>query len=319
MTGSTFAMDLTAPDRAERAFDSFRGGWESQTGEAYPLPPFIPARTGGAYRIGVRASKLHDLVIGSLYGELMVGTTGSTRDHADDMMLMHVVQRGTWSFGPADGSATPVTAGQFSLRHCGRPTFEAAARSTATLLILPASHIRPLLGDQHLVGPTATAEMRVLMAHAATVETVLDDLTPGGADAARDAVVELVRGVVRQELDDTEPRLAPALCRAAKNLVDDRLADPDLSPTMLARELHVSVRTLHRAFATDEESVAGYIRRSRLERARRALAAPVGRPSISELAAHWQFADSSHLIRAFRKHYGQTPAQFVRSQGRTGG
>ncbi|MFJ8795146.1 AraC family transcriptional regulator [Streptomyces sp. NPDC102462] len=33
----------------------------------------------------------------------------------------------------------------------------------------------------------------------------------------------------------------------------------------------------------------------------------------NQLAAHWQFADSSHFIRAFRKRYGQTPAQFARS------
>ncbi|MFJ1974010.1 helix-turn-helix domain-containing protein [Streptomyces sp. NPDC087903] len=43
----------------------------------------------------------------------------------------------------------------------------------------------------------------------------------------------------------------------------------------------------------------------------------IGRPSVSELAAHWQFADSSHFIRAFRKRHGQTPAQFARSAGAT--
>ncbi|MFC4608362.1 AraC family transcriptional regulator [Streptomyces maoxianensis] len=38
-----------------------------------------------------------------------------------------------------------------------------------------------------------------------------------------------------------------------------------------------------------------------------------GRPSVSELAAHWQFADSSHSIRAFKTQYGQTPAEYARS------
>ena len=32
-----------------------------------------------------------------------------------------------------------------------------------------------------------------------------------------------------------------------------------------------------------------------------------------ELAAHWQFADSSHFIRAFKKHYGRTPTDYARS------
>ncbi|MGP4050599.1 helix-turn-helix domain-containing protein [Streptomyces sp. 2A115] len=58
------------------------------------------------------------------------------------------------------------------------------------------------------------------------------------------------------------------------------------------------------------------IRRRRLEQARLELAASVGPPSISELAAHWQFADSSHFIRSFKKQYGQTPVQFARSRSR---
>jgi Helix-turn-helix domain len=44
------------------------------------------------------------------------------------------------------------------------------------------------------------------------------------------------------------------------------------------------------------------------EEARLELAAPLGRPDISEVAARWQFADSSHFIRAFKKQYGETPA-----------
>ncbi|MGW7573811.1 hypothetical protein [Streptomyces sp. NPDC054765] len=54
---------------------------------------------------------------------------------------------------------------------------------------------------------------------------------------------------------------------------------------MLARELSVSVRTLHRAFAAAEDTGAGYLRRTRLEQARLELLTPKHRPSISELAA----------------------------------
>jgi len=35
----------------------------------------------------------------------------------------------------------------------------------------------------------------------------------------------------------------------------------------------------------------------------------------SEIAAHWQFADGSHFIRAFKKQYGQTPTAYARSTG----
>jgi AraC family transcriptional regulator, positive regulator of tynA and feaB len=101
--------------------------------------------------------------------------------------------------------------------------------------------------------------------------------------------------------------------QAAKDLTESQLADPELYPTMLAREFNVSVRTLQRAFAAPGESVTAYIRHRRLEEARLALTPPFGRLSVSELAAHWQFADSGHFIRAFKKHYGQTPTEYTRS------
>jgi AraC family transcriptional regulator, positive regulator of tynA and feaB len=59
--------------------------------------------------------------------------------------------------------------------------------------------------------------------------------------------------------------------------------------------------------------VTAYNRRRRLEEARLALSVPSGRVSVTELAAHWQFADSSRFTRAFKKHYGRTPTDYARS------
>jgi AraC-like DNA-binding protein len=132
-------------------------------------------------------------------------------------------------------------------------------------------------------------------------------------------VIELVKAVALRQLVDTGILLAPALAQAAKDLADRHLTEPELSSAMLARRLNVSVRTLQRAFATTGEPVNTYIRRRRLEEARLALTASSERPALSELAAHWQFADSSHLIRAFKRHYGQTPIEYTRSTGSTEG
>lgn len=101
------------------------------------------------------------------------------------------------------------------------------------------------------------------------------------------------------------------LVRAAHDLVDRLLTDPELTPALLAERLHVSLRTLHRAFASAGEPVAAFIRRRRLEEARGALGSATRR-SVSEIAAHWQFSDTSHFIRTFRRRYGQTPAEYAR-------
>jgi AraC family transcriptional regulator, positive regulator of tynA and feaB len=119
--------------------------------------------------------------------------------------------------------------------------------------------------------------------------------------------------VAIRRFDDVEPGLAPALVQATKDLADSHLADSELSVLMLARELNVSVRTLQRAFAAVGESVTAYIRQRRLEEARLALTVPSSRLSVSELAAYWQFADSKHFIRAFKRHYGQTLTDYARS------
>lgn len=124
--------------------------------------------------------------------------------------------------------------------------------------------------------------MRLLTALTDMIHTTVADLGPAGVVAAEGTLIELTKAVAKGRYDDVEPRLAPALTQAAKDLANRRLADPELSPAMLARELNVSVRTLHRAFAAVGEQVTTYIRHRRLHEARLALAAPSGRLSISE-------------------------------------
>jgi len=183
----------------------------------------------------------------------------------------------------------------------------------ARVLVLPAAMLKPLLGGRIITGPADSAELRLLMAHANMVYATMPGLAPTGVQAVHSTLIELTKAVAWRCFDDVEPLLAPALAQAARDLADSRLADPELSTAMLARELNVSVRTLQRAFTAAGESVTTYIRHRRLEEARLALTAPAGRLNVSDLAAHWQFADSSHFIRAFKKHYGRTPTEYARS------
>jgi len=316
MTGrtKTFSADVTASSTARGGFEAFRHEWETQVGEAWPLAG-LDVVGSRDFRINVQAVQAHDVVIADFYSESYVGRTTTDRE-ADDKVLIHLMRHGAWRFSRLNerGEAVTVPAGSFIMRHDGPPSlFEVDRGATAKVLTLPASVLGPLIGDRQIVGSVDSAEARLLTAHAGLVAETAHDLTLAGVQGARDALLELAKGVLRRGFDDVEPRLAPALARAAMEIADGRLADPGLSPVTLARELNVSVRTLHRAFTTAEESVAAYIRRRRLEQARLELAAPLGRPDVSEVAARWQFADSSHFIRAFKKQYGETPAQFART------
>jgi AraC-like DNA-binding protein len=311
--GRKLFVDVTVPCAAPDRYDLLRRGWDEQVGNAIPLPPFKLAE-GRDFRVRIDHSKVQDAMLEDSFSEAVVGGTGGAFNHRKDHVVMTVVRSGQCRFsGLGNRYDVAVPAHQFLIRH-NDPSwlFEVEPRATAMVVILPASELRPLIGDRPVVGPSDSAEVRLLMAQVGMVQQTLTDLTPAGVQAARNCLIELVKAVLTRGIDDTEPRLAPALAQMAKEVVNSRLTDPDLSPQVLARALHVSVRTLHRAFATTEESVAAYIRRRRLEQARLELTAPAARPSMSELAARWRFADSSHFVRSFKRQYGLTPTEYAR-------
>jgi AraC-like DNA-binding protein len=125
-----------------------------------------------------------------------------------------------------------------------------------------------------------------------------------------------VAAVVRCALPpEREPAtsFASALTEAAHRFVDGELDRRTLTPDQVARALNVSPRTLHRAFALQGEPLMAYARRRRLERALADLTRPEPGLTVTEAAARWGFADSSHLTRACRRQYGLTPTQYMRS------
>ncbi|MGI5195751.1 helix-turn-helix domain-containing protein [Streptomyces sp. CA-288835] len=308
-----FLLDSTRAGAGPRGFEALQREWESKLGAVFRLPALSPDSIGD-FRVKARGARVRDAAIVDVHGAS--GARGNAiLGNVEDQVRMQVVRRGAWTVGdPRGRDEQTVPAGQFLLRHVGRPSqFESAPHTTAKLLFLPAEMLGPLLGNRSVTGPVDAPELRLLVAHTNMVHATMADLSPAGVQGAHSALIELAKAVVQGQFDDTEPRLAPALTQAAKDVANSHLADPELSPAMLARQLNVSVRTLQRAFATAGDSVAAYIRGRRLEEARLALTAPSGRWSISELAAHWGFADSSHFIRAFKKQYGQTPAEYAAS------
>jgi AraC family transcriptional activator of tynA and feaB len=231
-----------------------------------------------------------------------------TPQDSEDVLRLYLVRRGSWTLRYGSGEVA-LDAGRFMLRHStGLIGYKMVPRTSGLTVGLPAEIVREASGS--IIGSVTAPEMRLLLVHASLLHDTIGELTEAGITAARSALIELVRGVVRCYVDGAEPTLARALVRAARELADQRLAHPELTPGMLARELNVSVRTLSRAFASTSESVGAYVRRRRLEEARRELAAGY---TVTQVAARWQFADSSHFIRVFRKRYGHTPTEYSRS------
>jgi AraC-like DNA-binding protein len=107
------------------------------------------------------------------------------------------------------------------------------------------------------------------------------------------ALTDMLAVALAERLDRVDA-LTPAARRRAllarlQSFIDQRLADPALTPAAIAEANHISLRYLHKLFEVEETTVASWIRRRRLER------------------------DAAHFNRIFRAAYGVPPAQYRRA------
>lgn len=126
-------------------------------------------------------------------------------------------------------------------------------------------------------------------------------------------VLEAIRGLIAacampsgNPLPDAHGPIDLRLLDRARRLVEHRIAEPDLSPASLCRDLSVSRSSLYRTFEP-LGGVSAHIRRQRLLRARDALLDAVDARSIARIADEWGFADASTFSRAFKHEFGLSP------------
>jgi AraC family transcriptional activator of tynA and feaB len=112
-----------------------------------------------------------------------------------------------------------------------------------------------------------------------------------------------------------------ALCNVRRDVALDlmiaylraNLADPTLSPQMLARHMRVSVRTVHNRFEEAGTTFGRWVMEHRLLACHKALGDPLyDRFSVSQIAFSWGFNDLSHFTKAFRARFDVPPGQLRR-------
>ncbi len=114
-----------------------------------------------------------------------------------------------------------------------------------------------------------------------------------------------------QECDAAGPdsNLHARLCALLREQIDQ----PGLGAEVLAREAGISLRTLHRAFATQGSTFAVTLRHLRLARAGELLRRPqLAHVTVGEIGRRCGFADASHFARVFQRAMGMPPAQWRR-------
>jgi AraC-like DNA-binding protein len=92
--------------------------------------------------------------------------------------------------------------------------------------------------------------------------------------------------------------------------VRDRLGDADLDPETIAAACYISTRYLHELFRDTNQTLGSWIRDQRLEACRAALADPLRKQTVAEIAYEGGFSDQAQFTRAFKSRFGLPPREY---------
>jgi AraC-like DNA-binding protein len=99
------------------------------------------------------------------------------------------------------------------------------------------------------------------------------------------------------------------------NYIEAHLNDPDLTPTRIAEACKMTARYLHHLFSDQDETVARYILRRRLEACSKALQSGAQRGrTVTAIAFDYGFNSPTHFGRVFRAKFNVTPREYRREK-----
>ena len=139
-----------------------------------------------------------------------------------------------------------------------------------------------------------------------------------GAVLGRHLIELLALSLDQNSNGDAGSAVRAAHLRRAQQIVLRNLANPDLTPGLVADACKISKRYLHEVFADQNCTVAQFIREQRLIAARDLLQMPNPGP-MSDVAYRFGFSDQAQFSRLFKTMFGQTPSGYRAMHGHTGG
>jgi AraC-like DNA-binding protein len=134
------------------------------------------------------------------------------------------------------------------------------------------------------------------------------------------ATTELVRAVIATAAHDGsgQEESHRSLHLRLTRYVEHHLTDPQLDAERIAAEHNISVRHLYNVWSGHELTLAQWIIRKRLERARRELTDCGRAVTVSTVARRCGFTNTAHFGRRFRDAYGISPREWRESNRLSG-
>ncbi|MGN9757438.1 helix-turn-helix domain-containing protein [Streptomyces sp. SD31] len=281
----------------------------------------VPQPTSAGFRGRVTAQTLGDLGVARVVSDPHTVFRSPTliRRSGEDDLLVNLAVQGCVTVSQQERDAV-LRPGDFTVYDSARPCRIVCA-DPFELLVLKVP--RPLFdahcplardamattvpGD-HGVGALFAPFFHSLTAHSA-------GLSPDARERIGATLLELLATALSERTDSGARLGVPRAAHMdrARRYIIDHIADPDLSPAMVARALGISVRYLHAIFRAEDTSPSRWILQQRIDRAAGLLADPgrAGR-SVTDIAYAVGFKDASHFTRAFKDRHGFSPREYRR-------
>lgn len=246
-------------------------------------------------------------------------TTAHIRSSNPDLCKIDVLAsgRGVVEQGGREAELGP---GDFTLVDMTRPATWATEEYACMVAVVFPAAMLPF--DRDRLSCLTAVEIQDAQGPGAIVSSLARDLPGqldsfGAGDGARlgTAVTDLLAATLAARLDDGErvplESRQRALLLQIHAFLEERLGDPELSPSLVADAHYISVRYLHKLFQPEGASVSKLVQQRRLERCRRDLGDPaLAGHTIESICSAWGMTNPDHFSRVFRAAYGCPPRQW---------
>lgn len=320
MRGMFRSVDLPARERLAAASELFGHG---------ALPMRLAVREDAGFEAAVRHVELGPLKMMELVvtPATVLRTPRLIRRYDPEILSVVLPLDGSLALAQS-GRQTAVNRDQVALYDSSQPfemTFAQAGRAATVisahapraLFEIPLRRLDRVLARPLPAGAGAGAGFGSLLAH------LLMDVT-GHSSAYRSAdrsrlgsiARDLLTGILAHhlEVEDSVPDDThhTTLLLRIEAFINHHLHDVSLTPAVIAAAHHISLSHLHRLFASHRTTtVAAWLRRQRLEGARRDLADPaLSQIPVHRIATRSGFASHSTFTRAFHAAYGISPRDY---------
>jgi len=230
--------------------------------------------------------------------------------------LVSVHREGT-AFVSQGGRESMIRPGDMFLVDPARPFMIETGEICTTSIYVPCAALRSYFPNVDsctaIAMQTNTGPAALFRAYSDELFRIGMQLNADAAEKVADTIPLILSTVLCGMADDFSP--VSAGCQAAHRqrvltFIRQNLAEADLSPSLIARNVGLSLRYLYELFEGDAEPLMRRIWRERLDRCKGEIVHPqMTDISIGEIAFRWGFNDASHFSRAFRRRFGMAPRE----------